>query len=187
IVEIAGDDRALGADDHARGLETDLETMSAIVALGGGLGGGIDVERVVGAGLHARFAADAALAVEVHDAVRPSVERDGRTDRDARRVVAVITSEDREVPPRVRERPSLHVLHPRPERTQRNLVLLLARHRAGVTADALALIDHESVAHASRPPMGRDPWGRPGPGQPMITEASGPAAGRGQPSSRRIF
>src|SRR5207249_6112285 len=70
IVEIAGDDRALGADDHARGLEADLETVSAVVALGGGLGGGIDVERVVGAGLHARLAADTALAVEVHDGER---------------------------------------------------------------------------------------------------------------------
>src|SRR5207249_10941417 len=130
IVEIAGDDRALGADDHARGLEADLETVSAVVALGGGLGGGIDVERVVGAGLHARLAADTALAVEVHDAIRPPVERDGRTDRHARRAVALITPEERVVPSRARTRPPPHLPHPRPDRPPLYLVPFLARDRA---------------------------------------------------------
>src|SRR5262249_16601622 len=148
-----GDDGPLGADDDARGLQADFEAMSAVVAFGRSARGGIDIERVVGTGLHARLAADTADAVAVHDAVRASLERDGGTDVDPRRLVAVITSEDREVASRVRERPTLHVLDPRAERAQRHLILFLASDRAGVTADAFSLIDHEAVTHASVVPL----------------------------------
>src|SRR5207247_2144590 len=99
--------------------------------------------------LHARLAADAARAVEVHDAVGAAGEGDGRADGHARRVVAVIAAQHREVAPRVRPRSLLDVLHPRAERPERDLIFFLARHRARVTADALAVVDHEAIAHAA--------------------------------------
>ena len=148
IVQIAGDDRLLRADDHARGLEPDLDPVRAVVALGRRPGVRVDVERVVGARLHARLAADAPGAVEVHDAVGAAIERDGRADGHARRRVAVIAPKDGEVAPRVREGSALDVLHPGAERPERDPVLLLAGDRAGVASDASALIDHEPVAHA---------------------------------------
>ena len=151
IVEVACDDRLHGADDHARGLEPHLHAMGAVVALRGGVRARVDVERVVGAGLHARLAADAPLAVEVHDAVAPPVERDGGADRDARGVVAVVAAEDREVAPGVRIVSTLDVLHPCAEGAERNAILFLARHGAGVATDALPLIDDEPVAHARVP------------------------------------
>ena len=75
IVEIAGDDRPLGADDHTGRLEPDLHPVRAVVALRGRVGVGVDVECVVRAGLHAGLAADAAVAVEIDDPVGPPVER----------------------------------------------------------------------------------------------------------------
>src|SRR5882762_5179541 len=101
--------------------------------------------------LHAGLAADTARAVEVHDAIGPPVEGDGGADRHAGRRVAVVAAQDREVSPRVREGPALHVLHPGAEGAERHLVLLLARDGAGVAADAPPLVDHEAVAHGYLP------------------------------------
>ena len=47
----------------------------------------------------------------------------------------------------------LDVLDPGPIHAHRHLVLCLACHRAGVTSDALAVIDYEAVFH----PRGLDP------------------------------
>ena len=74
--------------------------MRAVVALRRGVGVRVDVERVVRAALHARLAADAAVAVEIDDAVVARVERPRRADRHARRVLAVVAPQHREVPAR---------------------------------------------------------------------------------------
>src|SRR5439155_15581366 len=167
IVEIAGDDGARGAHDHARGFEPDLQPVRAVVALGRGVRVRVDVERVVGAALHAGLAADAARAVEVHDAVGAAVEGDGRTDRHAGRVVAVIAAQHGEVAARVRPRPLLDVLDPGAKGSERHLVFFLARHRARMAADALAVVDHETVSH-------RSCWGpRYGPQTPQRSERPG--------------
>src|SRR2546430_307531 len=167
IVEIAGDDGARGAHDHARGLEPDLQPVRAVVALGRGVRVRVDVERVVGAALHAGLAADAARAIEVHDAVGAAVEGDGRTDRHAGRVVAVIAAQHGEVAARVRPRPLLDVLDPGAKGSERHLVFFLARHRARMAADALAVVDHETVSH-------RSCWGpRYGPPTPQRSERPG--------------
>src|SRR5256886_10126828 len=71
VVEVARDDRLLGADDHARRLEADLHTVGAVVALRRRPRVRIDVERVVGTRLHARFAADAPVALEADEALAP--------------------------------------------------------------------------------------------------------------------
>src|SRR5581483_11578634 len=143
VVQVAGDDGLLGADHHARRLQADLRAVGAEVALRRGVRVRINVQRVVGAGLHARLAADATVAVEVHDAVRPLVERHRRADGHARRVGAVIAAQDREEAPRVGELAFLDILDPGTKRSHGYVVLGLAGERASVTADALAVVDDE--------------------------------------------
>src|SRR5207245_11046568 len=140
-------DQLTRSADEVGGLEVDLDPVHAVVALGRRLRLGIDVERVVGAGLHARLAADATVAVEIHDAVGPPVQRHRGADGHARRVVAVIAAHDGEVAPRIRERPLLDVLDPGAVDSERHLVLFLAGDRTGVAANALPLVDHETVTH----------------------------------------
>src|SRR5678815_3469741 len=72
----------------------------------------IYVERVVGAALHAGLAADAALAVEVHDSVPAPEEGRGRTDLDAGRILAMVAAGDLEGAARVGEHALLDVFHP---------------------------------------------------------------------------
>ena len=59
----------------------------------------------------------------------------------------MVAARDLKYAARVREHAFLDVLDPGPVHTQRHLVLGFARHRAGVTTDALAVIDYEAVFH----------------------------------------
>src|SRR5262245_29086064 len=148
--------------------------MSAVVALGRRLRLRIDVERVVGTGLHARLAADAAVAVEVHDPVGAPVKSDGGADGDARGVVAVIAAHHGEIAPRVGEGALLDVLDPRAVDPEGNLVLLLAGIGGTVGAVACPLIDHKSVAHggqATSPSISCSVLASPG--QPRLSSNGG--------------
>jgi hypothetical protein len=98
--------------------------------------------------LHARFTADAAFVIEVDDAVTPAKQRNRGTNFYARRVVAMIATQYREMTPGVRVVSLLDVLDPSAIHTKSDVVLFFAGHRAGVTADATVLIDHEAVAHS---------------------------------------
>ena len=120
-----------------------LDAVSAEIALGRGVRIGIDVQRVVRAGVHARLAADAALRVEVHDAVLPLVQRGDRTHLHARSIGAVVAAQHREVTAGVGELPPLDVLDPGPEHAELHPVLDLAGDRAGVASDAPPLVNHE--------------------------------------------
>src|SRR5262249_35256491 len=166
VIQVARDDRLLRANDHARRLEPYLDAMRTVVAFRGSARVRVDVERVVRTRLHAALAADAPGAVEVDDAVGTPVERHRRADRHAGRVVAVVTPQHREVSARLREGPALDVLHRGAKGAQRTPVLFLARHRAGMTADAAALIDHEPVAHVPSPTLDVRAAGRRGAGAP---------------------
>ena len=94
---------ASGAHGDAGRLQAHLDLVRAEVAFGRGLGGGVDVERVIRAALHAGLAADAAPRVEVHDPVAAAEERGRRADLDAGRVVAVVAAGDLERAARLRE------------------------------------------------------------------------------------
>src|SRR5262249_13316993 len=115
-----------------------------------GVAVGINIERVVGTGLHAALTADTPLIVEVDDSVRASVEGVGGADRGARRIVTVVTSHHPEMAANVGELAFLDVLDPGAKPPHRNLMFLLARHRAGVTANTSVLIDNKPVAHRER-------------------------------------
>jgi len=52
--------------------------------------------------------------------------------------------------PRIRIRPLLDVFDPRAIHRERDMVLRLARNGASVAADALPVIDNESVSHVGK-------------------------------------
>ena len=79
--------------------------------------------------------------VEIDQSVRPLVHRRDRTYLDARGILTMVATEDREVPLHLGERADFDVLHPRAEHADGNIVFRLARGGAGVTADAAGLID----------------------------------------------
>jgi hypothetical protein len=59
----------------------------------------------------------------------------------------MITSRDLKYAARVGKNAFLDVFDPGPVHAYRHMVLGLARHRTGVTSDALAVIDYEAVFH----------------------------------------
>jgi hypothetical protein len=65
----------------------------------------------------------------------------------------MVAARDLKYAARVGENAFLDVLDPGPVHAHRHLVLGFTRHRAGVTSDALAVIDYEAVFH----PRGLDP------------------------------
>src|SRR5260370_16244928 len=73
IIQIPGKNCLRGADDDASRLQLGFHAVSAEVAFGGGVEIGIDVEGVIGAGLHATLAADTSLIVKIDDSVGASV------------------------------------------------------------------------------------------------------------------
>jgi hypothetical protein len=121
--------------------------MGAEVALGRGVVVGIDVESIVGTSLHASLATDAAPVVEINDSISSPVERAGGTDFRARRIIAMVAPHHPEVARSVRKLALLDVLDPSAKYTNRHLVFLFARDRAGVTPDTPVLVDDKSVSH----------------------------------------
>src|SRR5215813_1863700 len=106
-----------GANDNAGGLEIIVNTMRAEVAFGGGVGVIVNVNGIVGAGLHAALTADTAIAIKVDDSVLARVERLGWTDLHAGCVGAVVAAHNAKVTGTVRERSLVDVLHPGSELT----------------------------------------------------------------------
>jgi hypothetical protein len=121
--------------------------MGAEIAFGGRIVIGIDIESIVRTRLHASLATNAALVVKINDSVGPPVQGAGGTDFRARRVIAVVAPHHSEVTGGMGKLALLDMLDPSAKYTNRHLVLLFARDRAGVTANATILIDDESVSH----------------------------------------
>ena len=112
IVQIA-EDAALGrADADACRQQLVLDAVRAEVALLRGVRVRIDEQLIVGAGLHARAAADARVAVQIDDAVAALEQRVGRADLHAGRFVALVAQHGEEEAARVGERAFLDRLHP---------------------------------------------------------------------------
>ena len=160
IVEVAGHDRLRGTNDDAGRFEIGLDAMRAEVAFGGRAGFGVNVKRVVGAGLHAGLASDTAAVVEINDAVVALEQRAGRANLDARRLLAMVASHHAEMAAGVGEGTLLDVLDPGAKDADRDLVLILAGNRAGVTSDASVLVDHEAVTHPRISPHSSSTQGR---------------------------
>ncbi len=147
IVHVARNDRVFGADYHAGGFEADVDAMRAVVALGRRVGVGIDIQGIVRTGLHAGFAADAAVLVEVHDAVGAGVERFHGTDFDAGSIGAVVATQHREQPPGIGESAFFHLFDPGAKHPDGYFVFAFTGGGAGVAADTLAVVDDKTVFH----------------------------------------
>ena len=119
--------------------------MRTVVAFGGGVRVGINIECVVGTGLHASLAADTAAIVEIDDPVTAAEQSRDRANFHAGSIVAMIATHHGEQATRLRELPFFDIFDPRSIYTDGNFVLAFAGDRAGMTADTAAVINDESV------------------------------------------
>src|SRR5437660_6090773 len=92
IVQVADQNRLRWADDDARGFQSDIDAMSAEVALFGRMIFRVDEDSVVRTSGHAGFAADADRFVEIYDAVGALEHRGGGARGHARRMRTLITA-----------------------------------------------------------------------------------------------
>ena len=124
-----------------------INSVGTEVALGRGVGVFIDINRVIGARLHAHFATDTTLVVKVNDSVGANKQSLGRATLQARSVGAMVATHDAHLTGGGGVLPFVHVFHPGAELSDRYVVLGLASDRAGVTPDAGSLVNGESVSH----------------------------------------
>ena len=147
IVEVADQDGLRRADHDAGRLEPHVDAVRAEVAFLRRMIVGVDEDGVVGAGGDAGFAADADGLVEVDDAVRPPVHRGGGAGGDAGGIVALVAAGHLKDPAGLGKCSDVDILHVGAGDRQRDLILGLARGRAGVTADAARVIDDFGPLH----------------------------------------
>ncbi|GAC1697968.1 MAG: hypothetical protein PVS3B3_23770 [Ktedonobacteraceae bacterium] len=144
-MHVSGDNRTFGTDHHTGGFHAKLGAVSAVIALGGGMTGGVNVERIIGTRLHTRFAADAAIGVKIYNAVGSLIQRFCGADSDARRVVTVVAAIYQKIATRIGKLTTLNILDPCPIHAQRHIMFGFARDCAGMAADALALVNDEGI------------------------------------------
>src|SRR3982074_3326205 len=122
--------------DHASRFQSNLGTMRAEMALCRGVIFRVNVNRIVRTGLHARFAPNAAVGIEIDNPVLALIHRGYRADSDAGRFFAVVASSDFKYTTRIREDALLDVLDPRAVDPHGNFIFSFTGDRAGVASDA---------------------------------------------------
>ena len=142
VFEVPNKNRLRRADRYAGGLESSVDPIRTEITLLSAVRHRIDVDGVVWTRRHTRLAADTARAVEVHYAVGALEHGRRGAYLHARRVGALVAAGDLEVPANVRVSPDLDLLDVRAIDAQRNVVFLFAGDGAGMTADALAVVDY---------------------------------------------
>ncbi len=152
IIEITGNDRLHRADDDTGRFESLFDSVGAEVAFLYRAEIIVEIQRIVGTGLHTCAATDAGVAIDVDNSIRAFLKRVDGTDRDAGRVGTLVTPKYGKVPADIGELTELGVLDRRPEVADRNVVLGLASDGAGVAADAPRLIDDEAILHSDSVP-----------------------------------
>ncbi|HTL30706.1 MAG TPA: hypothetical protein VL282_15860, partial [Tepidisphaeraceae bacterium] len=96
---------------------------------------------------HAGATADARIAIEIDDPVLALLQRINGTDRDARRVRAVIASLHHEHAANVGKESLLDVFDRRAKVPDRDVVFRFARDCTGMTPNTALVINDESVLH----------------------------------------
>ena len=119
--------------------------MGTIVALGRSAFVWIDIQGIVRTGLHTRLAADAAIIVEIDNAIVTGKQGIGGADGRARCILAMVAAMHAEFSRGIRIGSFLDVLDVRPIDADGHIVLGLAGHSAGVTTDAGSIVDDESI------------------------------------------
>ena len=123
--------------------------MGAVVALGSGVRIGVDVEGIVGAGLHTRFTTDAAVFVKIHDAIRAKIKCFDRTNLNTWSIGAVVAAHHREQAAGMRELAFFNLFDPSTEHTDWYVVFGFTGGGAGMAADTLAVVYYKAVFHAN--------------------------------------
>ena len=141
VVQVASENRMFGADHHTGGFESHIQTMRAEGAFGGGIGFGVEIDRVVGTGLHTGFTSDADAWVELDDTVVALIHGADGTDAHARRVGAVVAARHLKAAAHIGVGACLHILDPCAIHAKRHLILGLARSTARMATDTLALVN----------------------------------------------
>jgi hypothetical protein len=121
--------------------------MRAVIAFLGSVRVRVDIERVVRASLHAGFAADASVAVEIDYAVFAAKQRRHRADGYAGRVVAVITPHHGKESACIWVFALFDVLYPRAKRAERDFVFRFTGDRACVAAYAFSMVNDKAISH----------------------------------------
>jgi len=133
------------ADHYAGGFESHVNAMRAESAFRGGVGFRVEIDRVVGTGLHTGFASDANGRVELNNTIVALIHRSDGTNAHTGRVGTVITARHLKATAHIGVRACFYILDPCAIHTERHLILGLARGTTRVTADALALVNQKSV------------------------------------------
>jgi hypothetical protein len=120
--------------------------MRAEIAFCGRVAFRVKIERVVGTGLHARLASDAAAAIEIHNSVFAAEQRPSRADLNAGGIVAMVAAHHAEMAAGVGKFPLLDVLDPGAEHADWDVVLFFASDGAGMATDAPVVVNYEAVA-----------------------------------------
>lgn len=139
IVQVANHPRPTYATFYARWEQTCLQTVRAEGAFVGGFGLFIDKTGIVRTRLHAVATADTLLVVDHHDAVFALEGRLHRTDRHARRLVAVVAqARQHHIVRHLLTVGDFILTHRGAEAVQRRGVLHRTAHRTSLTADTFA-------------------------------------------------
>ena len=129
------------ADHNAGGFESHIQTMSAEGAFRGGVGFGVEINRIVRTGLHTGFTADANARVKLNDAIISLIHGCDGTNAHARRVDAMIAARHLKVAANIGVCARFNIFDPCAIYADRHLILGLARSGTGVTSDAFGLVD----------------------------------------------
>jgi hypothetical protein len=143
-----------GTNYNAGGFESYIQTMRAKSAFRGGVGFRVEIDRVIGTGLHAGFTSDANARVKFDDAIITLIHRSHGTDAHTRRVGAMITARHLKAAAHIGIRARFNILDPRAIYTKWHLILRLARGTARVTSDTFALVNEEAVIGHELPTKG---------------------------------
>ena len=122
VVHVASNDCMFGTDDDAGWLQIQLNAMGAEVTFCGRVGVGVDVDSVVGAGLHTGFAADADLWVKFNNAICALIHGCDWADTHAGRVGAMVAAGDLKVTSHIRIKPGFNIFYPSTVDAERNFI-----------------------------------------------------------------
>ena len=134
-----------GADNDAGGFESHIQTMSTESAFSGGVGFGVEIDRVIRTGLHAGFTSNANGRVKLNDAIVALIHRSDGTDAHTGRVGAMIAACHLKTAAHIGIRTRLNILDPCAIHTKRHLIFGLARSGTRMTANTLALVNQKSI------------------------------------------
>jgi len=146
IVYIPHPDGLGWAHLNAGGLQPLINPVGTEIAFGRRVRVVVDINRVVGTGLHAHFAPDAVFVVEVDNSIFTDEQGSGGTSFHAGRVGAVITPHNAHFPGCRGVFTLVDVLHPSAELPDGHIMFSFTRHRACMASDTCALIYCKAVA-----------------------------------------